>query len=441
MANATVLIATSIGFLVLFLSPVYGLIAYTAALIWYPSYLTVQIGTVDFNVSRIVIIALYAALFLRGNVPKQFKLIWLDKLVLIFYGSQIIAAATNTELMALIENRAGSFFDLVLPYFAVRMIITNMERYASFLKGMTFIASLLAIVAFYESITGNNPVGYMLEYHTWSGDLTARIPEARFGFHRAQVTFSHPIMLGMFFAMLGGVCSGFLLNVRDNTLRHKIGFGLLFLGVFSTMSSGPLLTAILVILFMAFYRFRRYWKIAVIMVVVMSVVLEIVSNRHFFEVIDRITISSRTAWYRSRLIEVALFEGGMSGYWLTGFGFVDPGWGANIDMRSYTDMVNHYLLILSRFGIVGFIPFCGIIATAILCLYKAFRMAIFESDRWFIWCLGCGLLGLLGGLNSVSLFGQPRTVFFMILGFSGAMPLIVTKANSSGRHEVQARIL
>jgi hypothetical protein len=48
------------------------------------------------------------------------------------------------------------------------------------------------------------------------------------------------------------------------------------------------------------------------MVVSLYAVVEIISNRHFYDVFGDFTVNPVTAWYRSRLIDVALFEGGMS---------------------------------------------------------------------------------------------------------------------------------
>ena len=89
----------------------------------------------------------------------------------------------------------------------------------------------------------------------------------------------------------------------------------------------------------------------------MCACVEIISNRHFYDVISRFTFSGSSAWYRSRLIEVALFQGGMSGHWLTGYGWgVDPGWGAIIYGRPRSDIINQYLLVLCKYGLVGLVP-------------------------------------------------------------------------------------
>lgn len=428
MEGVTFIIAALASGLVFCLSPVYGVIVYVAALAWYPSYLAVSLGTIDFTVTRIVILAIFAKLFLQTDLPGRFKFVWLDKLIIIYFAAQLLAGATTTQsLMAFLENRGGAIFDMILPYFAVRMIVRNKQQYLALLKGILIIAAPLAIIGFYQCLTGNNPFGFLKEYHVWKAN-SSYSPIARSGFFRADVVFSHSIMYGLFFAMFGPVCAGILGNMKKYKTLCWIGLGLMGVGVFSSMSSGPWLAVFVTIPFIAFFRYRRYWKLAAITVLIMCSTVEIISNRHFYEVIDRFTLNPGTAWYRSKLIDVALFEGGMSGHWLTGYGNnVDPGWGPRIDGRAHTDTVNHYLLILHSYGLVGLVPFLAMNAVVLKKLVDAYKACTSYSDRWLVWCLSAGLFGLWGAFMSVSLFGQPTTVYYMMLGFVGVMPTWIVR--------------
>lgn len=225
--------------------------------------------------------------------------------------------------------------------------------------------------------------------------------------------------------MTGAVCMGLVKNAKNNAFVYKILVALAFLGAFSSMSSGGLLAMVGAIGFIAFYRYRRYWKRTIIAIILMCAMVEVISNRSFYRVIDRFTFNAQTAWYRARLFEVAFFEGGMSGHWLTGYGLDEPGWGQKINMSESTDMVNHYLLELSRYGLVGFIPFCAVIIAAIKKLFEGFWLLRSDEGQWLIWCVAGGLFGVLLVFNSVSLFGQPMTMLFMIFGFCVAVPTIV----------------
>ena len=88
-------------------------------------------------------------------------------------------------------------------------------------------------------------------------------------------------------------------------------------------------------------------------------------------------------------------------------------------------MVNHYLSILSRWGLVAFILYLTMNIVAIKCLFEAFKKTKLNADRLMIWCLGGSLFGLAGAFLTVSLFGPPTTLYYVILSFCGVMPVII----------------
>lgn len=425
MDSLTLLVGVAASVLVFLFSPVYGLVVYLAAFAYYPSYLSVSLGTVDFTVRRIVILAVFAKLFLLTNLPRRFRFTLLDKFVILYFLAEIVAGATTARsLGAFLENRAGAIFDMVLPYFAVRLILINKGQYLALLKAIMFMVAPLSILAFYQCLTGHNLLGFVTGQYYYE-------PEVRYGFYRAGLTFSHAIMLGLYFAMLGPLCAGLWYSVKRNKWMYATLLGLMVLGVFSSMSSGPFLILFLSVPVVAFFYYRRYWKTALIILVLMCGSVEIISNRHFYDVLGGFTLAPETAWYRSKLIDAAVFEGGMSGHWLTGYGYdVDPGWGPMIDGRDFTDTVNHYLLILQRYGLVGFLPFVAMNIIVFKNIVDSFKAGVSYSDKWLVWCLAAGLLGLVVAFISVSLFGPPTTIYFMMLGVAGAMPAIVNISNA-----------
>jgi len=190
MAGVTLVTALATCALIFFLKPIHALIAYFAVLVWYPSYLSAPIGTVDFTVHRIVILFLFGKLYLETKLPSRFKLVWLDKLLIVYFVAQLLAgAATTRTLGSFLENRAGRVFDMMLPYFAVRFIITDKQKYLLFLKSILVVAVPLATIGLYQCLSGHNPAGFMMRYYAWEAS-TGYSPMSRIGLTRANVVFS-----------------------------------------------------------------------------------------------------------------------------------------------------------------------------------------------------------------------------------------------------------
>jgi len=443
MEKLTLAVAAAACILVFCLPPAWWLAVYVATLAWYPSYLTVKVGTLDFSAARIVILAIYASLFFRQHLLNRFRFNYLDALAITYFAGQLLAGAITSDFRTLLENRSGAAFDTLLPYFAVRAIITDKQRCLSFLKASVYIVAPMAIFGLYESWTGHNLFSFLEEYRAW-GVTTELSP--RHGFYRAMFTASHPIMFGLFFAMLGPIWAGLVYQIKNARFLCYAGITLAAIGVFSSMSSGPAAAALVAIAFIAFYRYRKYWKPVVVAIILMCATIEVISNRHFYYYPTRFMFSVATAWYRGKLMDVALFEGGMSGHWLIGYGLrtdeslkASAEWAAKIDNRPGVDTVNEYLLVLFRFGLIGLVPFLAMLYATIKKLKEAWKISLSDADKWLIWCLSASIVGLLAAFFTASLHaGQPTILFFILIGLCGVMPLItadennrlLTKANS-----------
>ncbi len=415
----TLTVACVFSALVLVLPPVHALTVFLASVIWYPSYYTVPMGTIDWTVRRIVILAVLAKAFLTPDLFRQFKLIRLDKFVIALFVCETIAGlATAKEMESFLEYQSGQAFDMLLPYFAVRLLLVRKEYYLSLLRGILVISSPFAVLAFYQFLTGGNPVSFMREYHGARRSIG----------YRAELTFDVSIMMGLYFISLGAACAGVVRTVTNYRAFYVVAVILMGIGAISSSSSGPILALLMASGFMVLYRWRQEWKLVLTVVILMCGTVEIISNRHFYDVLGGLTLQPETAWYRSRLMDVAFAEGGMSGHWLLGFGIIDPGWGPTIDGRSHTDIVNHYILILANYGLLGFIPFALVNWEAARSLWWAGKRALSRTDEWMIWALAAALFGLAGAFFSVSLFGPPTTMYYMLIAFAGAMPAFVLES-------------
>lgn len=421
MEPLTLLIA-AIGSLAAFsVRPILGLIIYVAVLGWYPSYLTLQVGTLDFSASRIVILALYANVLFRTNLAQQFKWCWLDRLIIIALLGTVIAGLMNEPFWKIVENRSGTAFNTLLPYFAVRIIVTSREQFLTLLKGFLIIGAPLAIVGAYQSLTGHNPVGFLHQYSAWRpGEARTYV---RYGLYRAEVTFSVCILFGLFFAILAPCCAGLWGHAKRHRLAIATGIGLMLVGIVSSASSAPILACLVALLVLSMFPVRRYWPAFLIVLVAACIFVEVFSNRHFYEVPAGLTFSPATAYYRIGLIKEAL-GGGMTGHWVEGYGLV--GIHTNRIPWEHWDLVNQYIGRLARFGLLGLLPFLAVIVASLIRLRRALVLASHnKADQWMIWCLLASVTGILVAINTVSLFDQSGNLFYILLGLCGAIPGIV----------------
>jgi len=405
----TLIIASICSLLCVILNPFHALIVYYTSLIWYPSSNTVQLATLDFSVSRIVCCVLFIRVLMNKKLMRGFNIIALDKCMIAYFACQIISGIFTTDFTTLVINRSGFFFDVFIPFILIRVLITDRYALEKFIKVVIFVTAPLAVFGLVEAITGNN-------YLLFGRDVASIDP--RWGLKRAMASFGHPIYFGVFLSMVFGLGLSILPRFPKVTGSLCI---IILSGVFASMSSGGWLCAITMIGIVCLYKLRHNWKQMFMGVLIMCLVVEMLSNRHFYDIIDRFALNPQTAWYRTRLIEVALFEGGMSGHWLFGYGYGnDPMWGSKIDGRDDTDMVNHYLLILSQFGLLGFIPFVGLIWYSLNNIYNNMSSLSNKVVIWQRWCLGATLLGLFFTINSVSLFGQACNFMFILFALSSS---------------------
>jgi hypothetical protein len=232
------------------------------------------------------------------------------------------------------------------------------------------------------------------------------------------------IMFGLFFAMMGPICTGLWGYTKRKGLLIA-GLGLMLVGMLSSVSSGPWLAGIVACGVMAFYPLRRYWKVALVFIVLFLAAIDVASNRRWYHVLASYsTLDAGTAYYRIGLMEEAL-GGGMSGHWLVGYGMVGQGGTQSFNWK-HRDIVNHYILILVRYGLLALVPFVAAVTAGFFRLTRALGHAVQENARWLAWTVMATLVGILAAMFSVSLFGQPGNLFYILLALAAGMPLIAT---------------
>jgi len=370
----------------------------SSTLLW-PEYLRIPLVGIQFSAPRIIALALFYKYYL-GEKKSRRQYNEIDCLIIIGFCWDIFANIVSGAGEARIKWLVGQGLDTVLIYFSVRYAVRSKADLNDLIKPILFCGIIMGLFGLYEAITFHSPYQKLLQYHQWM--WYGKELEFRLGFLRAQASTAHPIYFGMsMFLLLGLIIS--VRAFKVNKMLYRLGFlGALF-GALSTLSAGPMTAAILLLLFNAFYFKQGLIRPVIYMGILALIIIEIFSNRHFYSLIDYISISSNS-WYRTRLLEVAVNQ--WHEYWLFGFGGNTPHhWGALLDGRKHVDLVNNYIVA----AVIGGFPAVFILFRIhYLIITKALVIWRGDDEQLKVYAFGiaCLMIALMLGSMSVGLFAS-----------------------------------
>jgi hypothetical protein len=173
-------------------------------------------------------------------------------------------------------------------------------------------------------------------------------------------------------------------------------------------------------------HFKYLVKPIVIFVILSCLIVDIISNRRFYDVLVRFANPiGGTAWHRSRLIHLAIDH--FNEWWLAGYGGRDPGWGSSLGM-TWTDITNQYIIVGVQSGILGVIALCGILVSAIYMLVRCHRAAKDPVLRSFFWALGSTMVMVAISMSGCLFSAQAGSLYYCILGLIGSCPNLIRNA-------------
>lgn len=433
MTAVTLALAASGSLVALRCRPSLALCVYCAGLFLYPQALTVQIGSADFSLSRILILAVLANATLRAELHRSFRWSWMDTFLSASYLLSLVSLLHTVGAPAL-ERQGGAFFDTMLPYFAARLIVTTEEDFVTLAKGLAVIAIPLVGLGAYQMLTGRNPVDDLSVYYR--PGLAGRLVEehaVRLGLRRAAVTFTHPIAFGLFCAMVAPLTLSLWHRASWPKTVVLALVAVSCFGVFASLSSGPWLAAVwTALVFLAHLR----WRLAARLVLYPSIFLLGCAwyvERSPLDVLAALALDPQNAFYRLQLIREAL-GGGMSGHWLTGYGYVGVGPGTdNTHFHwQYKDTVNLYIQTLARTGLLGLAPYLLANALYYVRLFEAIRSPSPLRARWLAVSLLAAMVGWNVGMMTVGALSQTLPMLYMAIAMSANMPCIVASGMRRG---------
>jgi hypothetical protein len=419
MQTLTLFVSLLGSVLVLVLRPARAFAVYVAILLWYPTFLSVPVGTLDFKAGRIVVAVLLLRCLANDNIRSSFKWSVIDSWVLFGVCVEMIVPfiSYHFPFMQILESRGGTLMDGFFAYLVARLCIKDRTELVTAIKWIGIAMIPIAFLGVVESFTGWMPFVPLRKYCPWNskiGEITTR-----HGFFRAIGPSGHPITFGASFAMFVPLI--YWLRYREGISRSLCYFmtAMAVLGTVSSMSSGPLVLLLLIIVCLILEDFKEWVKPLIIFSVFSCIGIGIISNRPFYHVFaSYVNPFGGTGWHRAKLIDLAIEH--FNEWWLMGYGGLDPGWGPATG-RDWTDVTNHYIIYGVMYGILGVIALVGVLVTSLIMMIRCYKIEKDPMLKSCFWALGGLIISFMISFNSFALFAQSGTLFICILGIAASL--------------------
>ena len=380
-------------------------------MLW-PEYLRIPMGLAAMSVPRLVAIALLIK-FMGKGLHRRIDFGKIDKIVLSMWIWSILATALAGANAPQQTEIIGRGLDTVLMYFIARIAVRSPEDLRGLYVGLAISAVVMSIVGAVETATAQSPYSSMTGYLTWSSEFE-KGDEYRYGFLRAKGSTSTHIYFGM--AMM--VILGMLWALREYAGRRLlkiVSIPAAVIASMSSMSSGPWLGCIVLFVMNLFARRASLIRPAIYLIVLASIALELLSNRHFYNLIDYIALDPATAWYRTRLLEVAVSQ--WRDYWIVGVGSDWPNhWAALVDGRLHIDVVNHFVLVALYGGLPAAFMYISTHVIAVRMVVHVWNNDPDNARRRLLFGMAATLMALDFSSLSVGLFGPVLLLSNILLG-------------------------
>lgn len=270
-----------------------------------------------------------------------------------------IAAMTQNHPFGRTLNFAGiQGLELLAAYLLARVYIRNVDGFLYFTRSFLWFLAFLLPFALIESLTRTMPLSVMLSKVPGIQLLPNVNYEPRMGLFRAQVSFEHPILFGVFCAV--GISLAWAALAAGRTGRpQRTGWALIAGGAgFLSLSTGAMVAMFFQIGLFLWDHFTKAifkrWRLLMILTAFFYVVIDMLSNRTPITIfISVATFNSATAWNR-----VLIWKYGSAVMW------DNPIWGIGLRywyrplwMKASVD--NFWLLTAMRYGIPAFLTLAG----------------------------------------------------------------------------------
>lgn len=303
----------------------------------------------------------------------------------------------ETTLTDTLRQSSYLFIDIFLPYYVASRALKEIREFKDALLAFVLAAMILALIGVFEysrSWLLYNALLSALDIH-W--DMISYL--GRGDSLRASASTGHAIVLGYIICIAIGLYL-FLQQSIHSQLQRLLGALLLIAGLFATLSRGPWVGAVVILVtFVATGRgaFKNLTLLALTGALTLPLLTIIPGGQKLLNLLPFIgTIETENITYRARLFDNALIVI-QHNPWLGSVNFLStPEMQSMIQGQGIIDIVNSYLNIALETGLIGLALFTSFFASILLGIRKALRSLPSQEEE--IHRLGRALLATLAGI-------------------------------------------
>lgn len=378
-----------------------------STLLW-PEYLRIPLF-IQVSVPRLV------AFFLIIKFSSKYKIRYnkVDFYVIGVWLWTIFAVIIAGSEMTHITQMIGRGLDTLLVYFVARKAFSNTENIKSLFPIVAFTAIFMCVMGVYEAITWHSPY-HKFYFSLGYTDRSVGYSEVRHGMLRAQGSTLVSIYFGMAMMLITGFIWSLKGYVKKNS-HYLISFFCAILATVSCLSSGPWIALAGFFFLLLYFKKTSFIKPSIITLLLLCFAIEFASNRHFYNLIDYIALDKQTAWYRTRLLEVAVSQ--WRDFWLVGVGSNWPHhWASLLDGRQHIDIVNNFLIVAIYGGLPAMFMYILSHVNAIKMAINVYHNNLNTESKRLLFGLCATLIAFDFASFSVAVFGPALMLSYILLG-------------------------
>ena len=365
----------------------------------------IELGSFHFPVVRMLLAVGLIRVIIRGErlVGRMNSLDWL-MVVWAVWG--LISSFFHRDVSGVLVNHLGLVYNACVIYFLLRVFCQSLDDVLMLCRITAILLIPLSIIILFEKMTGHNL------FSVFGG--VPEISEIRLGKIRAQGPFAHSILAGT----VGAVCLPLMIGLWQQQRKTAVvGILACFSMVFTSGSSGPIMSAAAAIGALFMWRYRHRTRLVRWLAVFGYICVDLSMKAPAYYLLQRIDIAGgSTGWHRAQLIESAINH--LSEWWIAGTDYTRHWMPTGVPWSpDQTDITNYYL----QMGVYGGLPlmllFIAILAKGFSYVGQTLRQMPESSpqSRFMVWALGAMLFAHAATFISVSYFDQSFVFIYLTL--------------------------